>query len=159
RPGVLDRGPAGSGSWSRGASGAGPCHAFIDAAQPAFATALELAARPGATPPATARSWRARHAVRFAWPDLSRTPDGSRAVRLASGFDPLLRTAPRVRSVQRQLGLRPSVAATVDIERTSAEIDRMGRLTRWALWGALLVSAVVLIVVLGRGLSRRSTGT
>ena len=158
RPGVLDRGPAGSGRWSRGASGAGPCLAFIDAVLPEFATALELAPRPGATPPATARSWRARHAVRFAWPDLSRTPDGSRVVRLASGFDPLLQTAPRVLSVQRQLGLRPFTAATVDIASTSAEIDRMGRLTRWALWGALLVAAVVLIVVLGRGLSRRPAG-
>lgn len=159
RPGVLDRGPAGAGSWSRGSSGAGPCLAFTDVVLPEFATALELAPRPGAAPPATARTWRVRHAVRFAWPDLSRTPDGSRVVRLASGFDPLLQTAPRVRSVQRQLGLRPSTAATVDIEQTSAEIGRVGRLTRWALWGALLVSAVLLIVVLGRGLSRRSAGT
>jgi t-SNARE complex subunit (syntaxin) len=67
--------------------------------------------------------------------------------------------APRVRNVRRQLGLRPAAAATVDIARTSAEIERTARLTRWALWGALLVAAVVLFVVLGRGLSRRSAGT
>ena len=158
RPGVLDRGPAGVGTWSRGAAGAGPCLAFIDVALPEFATAVDLAARPGASPPASARTWRARFAVRFAWPDLSRTPDGSRAVRLASGFDPLLRTAPRVRSVLRQLTLRPAVAGIVDTVRTSAEIERMSRLTRYALWGALVVAAVVLLIVLGRGLSRRSSG-
>jgi hypothetical protein len=159
RPGVLDRGPAGRGSWSRGVSGAGPCLAFVDVALPEFATAVELAARPGASPPATARAWRARHAVRFAWPDLSRAPQGARVVRLASGFDPLLEDAPRVRNVRRQLGLRPATAATVDIARTGAEIERTARLTRWALWGALLVAAFVLFVVLGRGLSRRSAGT
>jgi hypothetical protein len=159
RPGVLDRGPAGAGTWSRGASGAGPCLAFIEVALPEFTNTLELVARPGASPPATARTWRARQAVRFAWPDLSRAPEGSRVVRLVSGFDPLLGAAPRVRSVHRQLGPRPSTAGTVDIERTNAEMERTGRFARWALWGALLMAAVVLLIVIGRGLSRRSAGT
>jgi hypothetical protein len=64
-----------------------------------------------------------------------------------------------VQSVRRQLELRPATPGTVDIERTKAEVERMARLTRWALWGALAVAAIVLFVVLGRGLSRRSTGT
>ncbi len=159
RPGVLDRGPAGAGAWTRGASGAGPCLAFIDVTLPEFATGLELVARAGASPPATARVWRARCALRFAWPDLSRAEERSGEVRLASGFDPLLEAAPRVRSVARQLALRPTVAVTVDMARTSAEIERLVRGTKWALWAALAVAAVVLVVVLGRGLSRRSAGT
>jgi hypothetical protein len=159
RPGVLDRGPAGTGAWSRGVAGAGPCLAFVALDLPEFATAVELAPRPGAAPPAAARSWRARHAVRFAWPDLAALPEGDRVVRLASGFDPLVEVAPRVRSVRRQLELRPAVPAAVDLVRTSAEIERMARLTRWALWGALAVAALVLLVVLGRGLSRGSAAT
>jgi hypothetical protein len=159
RPGVEDRGPAGRGAWSRGVAGAGPCLAFVPLGLPELATAVELAARAGSTPPASARTWRARPAVRFAWPDLSGRPDSARGVRLASGFDPLLEASPRVQSVRRQLELRPATPGTVDIERTKAEVERMARLTRWALWGALAVAAIVLFVVLGRGLSRRSTGT
>ncbi len=159
RPGVLDRGTAGAGAWSRGASGAGPCLAFVDVTVPEFATALELAARPAASLPATARLWRPRRAVRFAWPRLPGAEPGAGEVRLASGFDPLLSAAPRVRSVARQLALRPAATATVDMARTSAEIEKLVRGTRWALWGALAVAAVVLLVVLGRGLSRRSAGT
>lgn len=159
RPGVEDRGPAGRGAWSRGATGAGPCLAFVSLVLPELATAVELAARAGSTEPASARTWRARLAVRFAWPDLSRRPDSAQGVRLASGFDPLLELSPRVQSVRRQLELRPVSPGAVDLERTKAEVERMTRLTRWALWGALAVAAAVLFVVLGRGLSRRSTGT
>lgn len=159
RPGVFDRGPAGTGAWARGAAGAGPCLAFVALDLPEFATAVELAPRPGASPPAAAWSWRARRALRFAWPDLAPQPEQDRVVRLATGFDPLVAIAPRVVSVRRQLELRPVVAVAVDLVPTSAEIERMARLTRWALWGALAVAAVVLLVVLGRGLSRGSAPT
>jgi hypothetical protein len=97
--------------------------------------------------------------VRFAWPDLSRATERAGEVRLASGFDPLLEAAPRVRRVARQFTLRRAATATIDTVQTNAEIERVVRGTRWALWGALAVAAVVLVVVLGRGLSRRSAGT
>lgn len=157
RAGVEERRLAGTATWTAGEPGAGPCLALIDVAVPDLAVRIEVAAREGGTPPEAVRAWRARRELRFAWPDPVGEAGEAREVRLASGFDPLLESAPRVVSVRRQLAVRPAREVRVDLEATVAEIGATVRRTRLALWGALVVAAVVLLVVLGRGLSRRST--
>jgi len=155
RAGVEERRLAGTGTWSAGESGTGPCLALIDVSVPELVTRLEVAARGSGTAPERVRAWRARRELRFAWPGLGGADAGGAGeVRLASGFDPLLESAPRVISVRRQLDSRPAREVRVDLEATAAEIGATVRRTRLALWAALLVAAIVLVVVLGRGLTR-----
>lgn len=132
-----------------------PCRLLADVAPPDGVQGAVLVVRmpanvfggaPQASPALTARWWRARHAILFAW------PEGGQEVRLVSGFDPVRADAPQVVRVKASLFARQAVPATLDLTRTAEESQGLEAQTRWALVAAIAIAAFVLGAVLLRAL-------